>query len=68
MELMDSRGFTPLLIAAKRGNEEATKLLIESGSSVLHNDAEGNSLLHRLVMKNRWQCTKSVLHSLDKVG
>ena len=42
----DEYGFTPLFVAARRGNEEITKLLCESGANVEHRNYQGKTAMN----------------------
>ena len=42
----DEYGFTPLFVAARRGNEDITKLLLESGANVAHKNYQGKTAIN----------------------
>ena len=42
----DEYGFTPLLVAARRGNGEITKLLLESGANADHKNYQGKTAIN----------------------
>jgi ankyrin repeat protein len=57
-------GETPLLLSIRGGNARVFKLLIESGANLADTDADGNSVLHHGMQRNRLSSVGWILGSI----
>jgi len=53
LEPRNELGLTPLQVAVQRGHLAAAALLVDKGADVTARDAEGNSLLHQILLEDR---------------
>ena len=60
-EIRDSRGWTPLMMAAFRGRHEILSLLIERKADVNALDLGGNTALHWAAFSGHTGCTKKLI-------
>ncbi len=54
---VDKNGFSPLILAAYRGNNEVAKLLVENGSDINYNTEMGTALMACVVRGNNDMAT-----------
>ncbi|MDD4927845.1 MAG: ankyrin repeat domain-containing protein [Gallionella sp.] len=68
-EIRDNRGWTPLMIAAFNGMDEAVALLIRHGADVNALDLGGNSALHWAAFSGHLSCAKQLIdnHALINI-
>jgi len=54
LEVRNEQGLTPLQVAVQEGHLGAAALLVDKGADVHVRDAEGNTLLHRIFIQERF--------------